>query len=1217
MGYNRNPQTIPDDTPGGSTTRQAVKDQNSEAIDNLFSNLNIHSNNEDGLSHVEIDAKLQEIEENYLGEMQDLLDQAEDAKDGAETAEEGAEESEVNSALSAQQSSNCNQSAYDNAQAAIAAKDAAEVFRDEAEVAADRIPEPQPGDVGKGLEVNATEDGYDIVPKSSPQTPLVSSSVLANWEQALSLTTADTLGFTTVLYTGNGTSQDIVTDIDSVDFTVASNGSGYRLDRAWNVVRPDDSYTSLFNAPSAASGSNAVFVDDMSKFSIGDFVTIYDNTGVSFIGQGEVFEVTGGYVRVTGLSYNRTSGNEYNVTHYAESGSSTWSGARGISKVHIKSRSLAQSHLVMDGLRGYDDHVYTDLTNAEASFDFIDVTATGFTIKSGVFQINALSETYVAYQELYTHVKWGTTNQGKFYLEAFNPVSGRGCVYYIGSGLVGHQIPHSQGEVLNYLDVKKLDGVADWISQRESGKYLVLNSTAVETSSTTLVIDFGVESFTLGTGGYANGSGGEFITYYRRNTDSFKIVEYTGTGSAGNYVELGFKPSAIKVKRLNDTGDWTRVDNQRVNKKLLLNESAAEYDDTSFDYVSSGVVLNGISPSINAVGGEFIMLAEADTKSNGGGSYFPMATDGVLNVNSGIFNYSKGLTEKGYDLASRVVTKSIDTSGIPQLLAKTEGFVTKLYEGNGTSQDVVTGINSVDFTVANNGSGYYHNRDLRIIQEDTAYISSTPAVEAGGVVSSTYVDDISKFSVGQFVGISGNAEGHIGTGVITSLGLDYIVYDGTPYDRIQGNIYNVGIGTESGTTDWGDDQTGVSKVHIKSRDIVANHQVSDGLRGVNSQVFTNLTNAESTLSTIITSFNTNGFSIGSNGGVNNSGSTYVAYQELFPKIKWGTTNQGEFYVEAYNPTRKSGILYYIGSGVADHQIPHSQGETLSYFDIKNLGSVVNWVSQRRASYRLKLNDTDEEVSASAVVSDITDSYLEMQTSTGLNSADLEHICYYKANSSRFIAKTYIGTGASGNSVELGFKPTRVVIKALSAVAGWYVADSQRSSFSDYLYFDTSDAEASGLVIEAMDTGFTISNTSTGLNAIGQEYLVLAEREAPIQDGYYWYSDNEDDTESWFQEKPSTEYTEFGVAWKDGEWYQDGFLMNPQPSFIPQAIQVLNGDVVQLGTDLLPVNVIPYASFPDGVEIYDTILANGLPTVDPFIKGVVWNDNGALTISGGV
>jgi hypothetical protein len=51
--------------------------------------------------------------------------------------------------------------------------------------------------------------------------------------------TVKTLGFDAVTYTGNGTTQDIVTGISSVDFTVASNGSGYWLDRTVNQVKTD------------------------------------------------------------------------------------------------------------------------------------------------------------------------------------------------------------------------------------------------------------------------------------------------------------------------------------------------------------------------------------------------------------------------------------------------------------------------------------------------------------------------------------------------------------------------------------------------------------------------------------------------------------------------------------------------------------------------------------------------------------------------------------------------------------------------------------------------------------------------------------------------------------------------------------------------------------------------------------------------------------------
>jgi hypothetical protein len=74
---------VPDDTPGGSTVRQGVKDQNSQAIDDLFVNLNSHSNNEDGKSHEEIDASLTDIETNYIPTMDALLGQAQQSEANA------------------------------------------------------------------------------------------------------------------------------------------------------------------------------------------------------------------------------------------------------------------------------------------------------------------------------------------------------------------------------------------------------------------------------------------------------------------------------------------------------------------------------------------------------------------------------------------------------------------------------------------------------------------------------------------------------------------------------------------------------------------------------------------------------------------------------------------------------------------------------------------------------------------------------------------------------------------------------------------------------------------------------------------------------------------------------------------------------------------------------------------------------------------------------
>ena len=310
--------------------------------------------------------------------------------------------------------------------------------------------------------------------------------------------TIKTLNFDAVTYTGNGTSQDIVTGISSVDFTASGNGSGYWLDRTVNQVKNDAGVV-------VDSGSCVV------------------NT----------------------------------------------------SKVHIKSRSLAASNYVWDSLRGKDVVLHTDTTAADetgyaALFGF---SSTGFSV--GNFSQNTNLATYIAYQTLYTHIKWGVTSQGKFQIEAYNPVTNEGMIYYLGSGVDGHQISHSQGVEIDYFDIKNLsDGIKNWITNSTyltDSKVMVLNLTIAEasdgafseSSSSALLLCVGVNSSAI------NSLNQEHIMYYKAKSETCTIGTYNGTGVAGNFVEtldvngVARRPARIITKRVNDISDWVVLDNKR------------------------------------------------------------------------------------------------------------------------------------------------------------------------------------------------------------------------------------------------------------------------------------------------------------------------------------------------------------------------------------------------------------------------------------------------------------------------------------------------------------------------------------------------------------------------------------------------------------------------------------------------------------------------------
>ena len=193
----------------------------------------------------------------------------------------------------------------------------------------------------------------DITDIQESSLSKVASNVLLSGNLALA-SSAVTKSNANVTYTGNGTSQSITTGISSVDFTVASNGSGYYHDRAaGDCIVKNDAGTII------ESGSCVV----------------------------------------------------------------------NVSKVHIKARSGVEGdgwNTVVDGLRGTGKPIYTNDTRAEDDYPTYvpSFTATGFSLEPSLWA-NSSSTEYIAHQTLYTHIKWGLTNQGKRYLTAYNLLLGK------------------------------------------------------------------------------------------------------------------------------------------------------------------------------------------------------------------------------------------------------------------------------------------------------------------------------------------------------------------------------------------------------------------------------------------------------------------------------------------------------------------------------------------------------------------------------------------------------------------------------------------------------------------------------------------------------------------------------------------------------------------------------------------------------------------------
>ena len=154
-----------------------------------------------------------------------------------------------------------------------------------------------------------------------------------------------------------------------------------------------------------------------------------------------------------------------------------------------------------------------------------------------------------------------------------------------------------------------------------------------------------------------------------------------------------------------------------------------------------------------------------------------------------------------------------------------------------------------------------------------------------------------------------------------------------PSEHFQTVLYTGNGGTLSVTND-GNSNLQPDWVWIKNR-AAYQHQVYDTNRGVHKKIMTSVSNAETTDTTALTAFNTDGFSTGANVGVNQNNVAHVAWQW---KANGGTTasnsNGSITSTVQANTTAGFSIVTYTGTGSAA-TVGHGLGETPDMIIFKN------------------------------------------------------------------------------------------------------------------------------------------------------------------------------------------------------------------------------------------------------------------------------------------
>ena len=299
-------------------------------------------------------------------------------------------------------------------------------------------------------------------------------------------------------------------------------------------------------------------------------------------------------------------------------------------------------------------------------------------------------------------------------------------------------------------------------------------------------------------------------------------------------------------------------------------------------------------------------------------------------------------------------------------------------------------------------------------------------------------------------------------------------------------------------------------VWIKDRAGTNWHYVFDTIRGTEKAIFTNATNAENTYSGTLTSFNSDGFTLGSDNATNQNGNGYVAWcwdagSSTVTNTEGSITSQ----VRA-NASAGFSVVTYTGNG-NNATVGHGLGVLPGLIIIKGRNTTFDWRVWHPSfatGNDIQLNQTTSVGSAPTVFRAApTSTVISIGTGSAVNGNTNTYVAYCfapVAGYSAFGSYTGNGSATDGPFVYTGMRPRWVMVKVSSASGfDWLLFDSARDTYNATQLnlrpnLSTAESSQSANLIDFLSNGFKLRGDSTGSVNPNQTLIYAAFGEHPLQ-----------------------------------------------------------------------------------------------------------------------
>jgi len=324
----------------------------------------------------------------------------------------------------------------------------------------------------------------------------------------------------------------------------------------------------------------------------------------------------------------------------------------------------------------------------------------------------------------------------------------------------------------------------------------------------------------------------------------------------------------------------------------------------------------------------------------------------------------------------------------------------------------------------------------------------------------------------------------------------------------QTKLYTGNGGTNALTLD-GSENMQPDLVWIKNRNGTQDHHLFDSVRGTLKRLESNSNTNEETRASSLTSYDSDGFTLGTYANTNTSSDTYVAWNWKAGGSASSNSNGSITSSVSASTTAGFSIVSYTGN-LSTATVGHGLGVAPAMIIIKARTFVEDWIVYHQSTgntVKLDLNTTNATNASVNYWQNTTpsSSVFYIGANDRLNKSGENYIAYCfaeKKGYSKF--GKFTGNGSTdGAFIYTGFKPAFWLQKRIDGSGGWVMYDNKRAGYNpktDILYANDSAVEdtSNSVWADIVSNGFKYRTVGgNDINNSGNEYIYMAFAENPF------------------------------------------------------------------------------------------------------------------------